>query len=62
MNHELKAQLARLLNYVMHCEEMHFEEVIDHYGVGSDQAENHIYTLARNIWCELEMDITKETT
>lgn len=60
MNQPTKYQLAELLNYVLVTEESDFEETLAEYGAGSDEAEHHIYSLARNLWTELQMDITED--
>ena len=56
ISNALKEEVARLLNYVLVNEESSYEETIDEHGIDSDQANAHIYTLARNLWCELELD------
>ena len=60
MNNRQKENLARMLNYVMASEEKHYEEVVDEYGVESEQAENHIYSLARDMWAEYKLDFSNE--
>lgn len=60
MSNRQKENLARMLNYVMASEEKHYEETIDEYGVESEQAENHIYSLARDMWAEYELDFSNE--
>ena len=60
MDKRQKENLARVLNYVMANEEKHYEETIDEYGVESEQAENHIYSLARDLWTEHELDFSEE--
>lgn len=58
---EQKELLARLLNYVLINEETDYEEVLQEFGPDSDQAKDHIYTLARNAWCEFELDFSEES-
>jgi len=60
MDKSQKENLARVLNYVMTNEEKHYEEILDEYGVESEQAENHIYSLARDLWTEHELDFSEE--
>jgi hypothetical protein len=60
MNQDQKEALARVLNYVLLNEETDYEETIDEYGIESEQAENHIYSLARSLWAEFELDFTDE--
>lgn len=60
MDKRQKENLARVLNYVMANEEKHYEETIDEHGVESEQAENHIYSLARDLWTEYELDFSEE--
>ena len=48
-----KELLERVINYLQGEEERHYEETIDLYGVGSDEANNHIYNICRNLWCEM---------
>ena len=60
MDKRQKENLARVLNYVMANEEKHYEETIDEHGVESEQAENHIYSLARDLWTEHELDFSEE--
>ena len=60
MNERQKENLARVLNYVMASEEKHYEETIDAHGIESAQAENHIYSLARDMWVEFDLDFSDE--
>lgn len=60
MDKRQKENLARVLNYVMANEEKHYEKTIDEHGVESEQAENHIYSLARDLWTEHELDFSEE--
>lgn len=60
MNQDQKEALARVLDYVLLNEETDYEETIDEYGIESEQAENHIYSLARSLWAEFELDFTNE--
>jgi hypothetical protein len=60
MNQDQKEALAQVLNYVLLNEETDYEETIDEYGIESEQAENHIYSLARSLWAEFELDFTDE--
>jgi len=48
-----KDTLVQVLNYLQGEEERHYEETIDLYGVGSDEANSHIYNICRNLWCEI---------
>jgi hypothetical protein len=57
MTKEQKDQLAKLLVFVMESEEGSFENTVDKYGVESDQAKDHMYSLARDIWVEHELDL-----
>lgn len=52
-----KEALAELLNYIFEAEESNYEEILDEHGIGSDQANSHIYNLARNLWAEFEIDL-----
>lgn len=57
-----KSTIAELLNYVMNMEEAHYEETLDAYGPESDITRNHAYAKARDLWAELEMDFSHDTT
>ena len=54
-----REQLARILSYVMANEESSFEETIDEFGIESLEAEDHIYSLARNLWAEFALDYSE---
>lgn len=57
---EQKELLARILNYVFEFETTNYEEVLQEHGPDSDQAKDHIYTLARNAWGEFELDFSEK--
>ncbi len=59
MTQNQKDDLARLLNYVLLNEETSYEETIDEFGIDSEQADNHIYSLARTLWAEFELDFSE---
>ena len=59
MTQNQKDDLARLLNYVLLNEETSYEETIDEFGIDSEQADNHIYSLARILWAEFEIDFSE---
>ena len=59
MNESLKDALATILTDIMHNHESDFEMVLDEYGVESIEADNHIYNLARILWCEFELDLSE---
>lgn len=56
MSPELKYEIARVLNYVMFAEERSFEDIQREHGEASDEARDHIYNVARNLWVELDLD------
>lgn len=57
MNDSIKQALATILVDVMNNHESGFEKIQDHFGIESVEADNHIYNLARNLWCEFELEL-----
>ena len=57
-----KETLALVLNYILNSEEAHYEGYLDVYGPDSEHCKNHIYSLARSLWVEFEMDFTHSPT
>ena len=47
--------ISRLIQYTIDNEEAHFEEVLEEFGLESDQVREHAYTLAWNIATELRV-------
>jgi hypothetical protein len=57
MNEQTKDMLAIVLNNVLEKNESSFEATVDRFGIDSDEAIDHVYTIARNLLCELEIDL-----
>lgn len=57
MNEQTKDMLAIVLNNVLEKNESSFEATVDRFGIDSDEAIGHVYTIARNLLCELEIDL-----
>jgi hypothetical protein len=55
----MKEKLARVLSYILSTEEEDFEDICREYGVESEEALNHVYNLARDLWVEYEIDFSE---
>jgi hypothetical protein len=53
-----KDKLARVLSYILSTEEEDFENTCHEYGRESEEAINHVYNLARDVWVENEIDFS----
>lgn len=60
MDRQQKEHLGIFLIKVMDYLEYSYERVLDEYGIESQEAEEHPYSLARDMWAELEIEIEPE--
>jgi hypothetical protein len=56
MNHIDKKDFAEVIHHVLQQQEADFEATIEAYGEDSEAAKAHIYSKARQLWIDFELD------